>query len=141
MIYFLALLPATGLTVAGYFVLYLSNRSEGSMRTFGRYLGFWAFTLAALVILGAIFAAAHGGRRHMGWHGGFRGEMHHRWHGGPRFFGPPYGPPPPEAAPPEESAPGARPEPPRTSPQSGNSANPTNSAPGSAAPAPARPSQ
>jgi len=61
MIYFLALLPATLLTIAGYFVLYLSNRSEGAFRTFGKYLGFWAFTLAALVILGAIFAAARGG--------------------------------------------------------------------------------
>jgi hypothetical protein len=63
MIYFLALLPATGITIAGYFALYLSARSEGSMRTFGRYLGYWAFTLAGLVILGAIFAAAHGGHR------------------------------------------------------------------------------
>src|ERR1039457_3483616 len=61
MIYFLALLPATALTVAGYFVHFLSNRSEGAFRTFGKYLGFWAFTLAALVVLGAIFAAAHGG--------------------------------------------------------------------------------
>jgi hypothetical protein len=61
MIYFLALLPATVLTIAGYFVLFLSNRSEGAFRTFGKYLGFWAFTLAALVVLGAIFAAAHHG--------------------------------------------------------------------------------
>ena len=59
--YLLALLPATALTIAGYFVLYLSARSAGSLRTFGKYLGYWAFTLAALVILGAIFAAAHGG--------------------------------------------------------------------------------
>jgi hypothetical protein len=63
MIYFLALLPATALTIAGYIVLFLSARAEGSLRTFGRYLGFWAFTLAGLVILGAIFAAAHGGHR------------------------------------------------------------------------------
>src|SRR5256885_17165740 len=62
MIYFLALLPATALTIAGYFALYLSARSEGALRTFGRYLGFWAFTLAGLVILGSLFAAAHGGR-------------------------------------------------------------------------------
>src|SRR6266853_3366978 len=61
MIYFLALLPATVLTIAGYFVLYLSGRSEGALRTFGKYLGFWAFTLAGLLILGAVFAAAHGG--------------------------------------------------------------------------------
>jgi hypothetical protein len=64
MIYFLALLPATVLTIGGYFVLFLSNRSEGSFRTVGRYLGFWSFALAALVILGSIFAAAQGGRHH-----------------------------------------------------------------------------
>ena len=58
MIYFLALIPATALTVAGYCVLYVSHRSEGSFRSFGKYLGFWAFSLAALVVLGAIFAAA-----------------------------------------------------------------------------------
>ncbi|TLY94631.1 MAG: hypothetical protein E6K23_04230 [Gammaproteobacteria bacterium] len=78
MIYFLALLPATALTIAGYFALYLSARSEGALRTFGRYLGFWAFTLAGLVILGSIFAAAHG-RRHcpfFAMHG-----MHERMHG------------------------------------------------------------
>jgi len=72
MIYFLALLPATALTIAGYFVLYLSARSQGSLRTFGRYLGYWAFTLAGLVILGAILAAAHGGHHHgmyCPWHG------------------------------------------------------------------------
>ena len=62
MIYFLALLPATALTIAGYLVLYLAARSEGALRTFGRYLGFWAFTLAGLLILGSIFAAAHGHR-------------------------------------------------------------------------------
>jgi hypothetical protein len=74
-IYLLALLPATALTVAGYFVLYLSGRSEGALRTFGRYLGFWAFTLAGLVILGALFAAAHGGHGRPGY--GMRGT-----HGG-----------------------------------------------------------
>jgi hypothetical protein len=68
--YLLALLPATALAIAGYFVLYLSARSEGSLRTFGKYLGYWAFTLAGLVILGAIFAAAHGGHHgYCPWHG------------------------------------------------------------------------
>ena len=59
MIYLLVLLPATGLTIAGYFALFLSGRSEGRMRTFGRYLGYWAFMLAALLVLGGIFAAGH----------------------------------------------------------------------------------
>lgn len=81
MIYFLALIPATALTIAGYFVLYLSHRSDGAFKALGKYLGFWAFTLAALVILGAIFAAAHGGH-----HGGMMyGRMHRHWPGDPRF--------------------------------------------------------
>jgi hypothetical protein len=88
MIYFVALIPATALTVAGYFVLYLSNRSEGAFRTLGRYLGFWAFTLAGLVVLGAIFAAAHGGGRGgmMGIRG-MDGRTHGPWSGGPRSCG------------------------------------------------------
>ena len=89
MIYLVALIPATALTIAGYFVLYLSNRTEGSFRTFGKYLGFWAFTLAGLIVLGAIFAAAHCGRD--GAMNGVRG-MHGCMHGHgpdePRLFGP-----------------------------------------------------
>jgi hypothetical protein len=89
MIYFLALLPATALTIGGYFVLFLANRSEGSFRTLGKYLGFWAFTLAALVILGAIFAAAHRGHHcpMMGERGAY-GRMRGLSPGDPRFFGP-----------------------------------------------------
>jgi hypothetical protein len=75
MIYLLVLLPATALTIAGYVALFLSARSEGRMRTFGKYLGVWAFTLAALLVLGAMFAAAHGGHHcpRFGMHG-----MHER---------------------------------------------------------------
>ena len=88
-IYFLALIPATALTIAGYFVLFLANRSEGSFRTFGKYLGFWAFTLAALVVLGAIFAAAHGCRHHPMMDGrGMHGRMPDSWPGNPHFLGP-----------------------------------------------------
>jgi hypothetical protein len=64
MIFFVALIPATMLIVAGYVVLHLAGRSEGALRSFGRYLGFWAFTLAALVVLGSFLAAAHGGGMH-----------------------------------------------------------------------------
>jgi hypothetical protein len=107
-IYLLALLPATALTIAGYFVLYLSGRAEGTLRTFGKYLGFWAFTLAGLVILGALFAAARGHRGPPGmW--GLRGGMHCPWpgpprpgpwtdeRGGPRLPAPEGTPPPSEA--------------------------------------------
>ena len=93
MVYFLALLPATALTVAGYFVLFLSARSEGSLRTFGRYLGYWAFTLAGLVILGAIFAAAHHGHHgYCPWH--HDGDARYE---GPRGSLAPAPPPPPGA--------------------------------------------
>jgi hypothetical protein len=94
MIYFVALIPATALTVAGYCVLYVSHRSEGSFRSFGKYLGFWAFSLAGLVILGAIFAAAHGDH-----YAAMMRErsalemMHHHWPVDPRFFGPGFGEP------------------------------------------------
>jgi hypothetical protein len=85
MIYFLALIPATALTVAGYVVLFVSNRSEGAFRTFGKYLGFWAFTLAGLVVLGGIFAAVHASH-----HGGMMmyGRMHGSWPHGSREDGP-----------------------------------------------------
>jgi hypothetical protein len=87
LLYVLALIPATALTIAGYFVLYFSARAEGGLRSFGKYLGFWAFTLAGLVILGAIFAAAHG-HRMRGMHEGLRGGMHCPWMGPPRWVGP-----------------------------------------------------
>ena len=98
MIYLLALLPATALTIGGYLVLYVSGRSEGALRTFGKYLGFWAFTLAGLVILGALFAAAHGGHHCPGYGmRGMHGGMYCPWGGGsgfgPEGRGPPPGPP------------------------------------------------
>jgi hypothetical protein len=77
MILLLALIPATGLTMVGYVVLYVSQRNEGALRTFGRYLAFWAFTLAALVVLGGVFAAGH---MHREGHRGMWG-MHHGWMG------------------------------------------------------------
>ena len=97
MIYFLALIPATMFMVAGYFVAYLSLRSEGTFKTFGRYLSFWAFTLAGLVILAAIFAAAHG--HHHGMHGGMYWHEEHGFYG-PHGVGPPGGEPPAVAPPP-----------------------------------------
>ena len=77
MIFLLALIPATALTVAGYVALFLSQRSEGALKTFGRYLGIWAWVLAALVVLGGMFAAGHMRAMH---HGMWGGEgMHCPW--------------------------------------------------------------
>ena len=103
MIYLLALLPATALTVAGYFVWYLAERSQGALRTFGRFLGFWAFTLAALVILAALFAAAHDPHR-MRMHAG----RHCPWAAEPGS-GPPAGGPPDMRTPPPPPAPAPQP--------------------------------
>lgn len=91
MIYLLALIPATVLTIAGYLVLVLSTRAEGALRSFGRYLGFWAFTLAGLVILGALFAAARHGHgahccpymMHCAGMGDARDGMYCPWGSGP----------------------------------------------------------
>jgi hypothetical protein len=78
MIFLLALIPATALTVAGYVALFLSHRSDGMLKTFGRYLGIWAFTLAGLVVLGGMFAAGHMRRVHAGmWDR--EGGMHCPW--------------------------------------------------------------
>ena len=112
MIYFLALVPATALTVAGYCVLYVAQRSEGSFRSLGKYLGFWAFTLAGLVILGAIFAAAHAGRYGPMMHArGAHGMMHRPWGGDGHFYGPGFGEPsdtsPPGDTPQHPAPPGA----------------------------------
>jgi hypothetical protein len=108
MIFLLALLPATMITIAGYIVLYVANRSEGGFRAFGKYLSFWAFTLAGLVILGALFAAAHHRHGAADWR-----VMHGPWQEGPREDArslpapdsqPPRNPPPasPPVAPPTQ---------------------------------------
>ena len=56
------LFPATAIAVAGYVVLYFAGRSEGRMRTFGRWLGGWTLFLAALVVIGGLTAPLFGGR-------------------------------------------------------------------------------
>lgn len=116
MCYFMALLPATALTIAGYIVLFVSGRSEGALRAFGRYLAFWTFTLAGLVILGAMFAAAHGGHRcpmfgmhgmHERMQGPWPGESRNVVPGGeePHDAGPPADTPRPSQAPDTPTAP------------------------------------
>ena len=115
MIYLLALVPATILTLAGYAVLFLAHRSERGLKTVGRYLGFWAFTLAASIILGAIIAAVRGESMHgMMLSGAEEGnsmrECHcmHSWRHPPPGGAPhgmPGAPPVPPAAPPAEAPP------------------------------------
>ncbi len=143
MIYFLSLIPATGLVIGGYLVFYLVARSEGTFRTFGKYLGFWAFTLAGLVILGAIFAAAHRGNRGpMMMRPGAYGRMN-RPFPGPPFFGPGMGPGGPRMGrgmgpgrPDRRFGAGQPPPPPGGPPPQGPTNGPKSSASSSAAPSP-----
>jgi len=112
MFFLLALIPATALTVGGYVALFLSNRSEGLLRTFGRYLGIWAFVLAALVVLGGVFAAGHMHHMHEGMHCPFMDRRaddrpwERREHGEPGAA-----PEAPPAAPPGPPASGGQPNP------------------------------
>src|SRR5215472_7898033 len=120
MFFLLALIPATALTVGGYVTLFLSSRSEGSLKTFGRYLGIWAFVLAGLVVFGGMFVAGHMHRMHAAMWDGHEG-MHcpfmqwrdhdgmweRREHGGPDAATEP----PPAAAPGPQPPPGGQPNP------------------------------
>jgi hypothetical protein len=48
MCFFFSLLPATAWLVIGFFVLFVSTRAEGGLRTFGRILGVWALLIALM---------------------------------------------------------------------------------------------
>ena len=117
MLFLVALIPATGLTVGGYVALYISSRSEGSLKTFGRYLGIWAFVLAGLVVLGGMFAAGHMHRMHEGMWGGphcpyMEGRDDERMWERHERMEPPGGPARPAAAPAEMPAPATQSNPP-----------------------------
>ncbi len=54
MCFFFSFLPATGWLVISFFVLFAATRAEGSLRTFGRVLGVWAFVIALMFpVMGA----------------------------------------------------------------------------------------
>jgi hypothetical protein len=54
LLYFVVLIPASVLIIAGYLVVRLCNRSEGALRTVCKYLGLCTFTLGALIALCAV---------------------------------------------------------------------------------------
>ncbi len=57
---FFSFLPATFWTIAGYFVLFASSKSNGVTKTFGMALAIWAFLLAGLIILGGVYITIAG---------------------------------------------------------------------------------
>lgn len=54
MCFIFSLIPATFWLVVGFFVLFTSNKAEGTMRKFGQILAIWIFIVAlSLTIFGA----------------------------------------------------------------------------------------
>ena len=117
----LLLFPATAIAVAGYLVLYFAHKSEGNMRSFGKFLGGWAMFLSAVVVLAAISGVFLDGRPFgLGRTSAERMEMRQQMRGsvmGPGRMRPPPGAPgmgaPPAGAPPAGDA--APPPPPPSS--------------------------
>ena len=59
MCFFFSVLPATLWVVLGYFVLFSSTKTDGSVRTFGRILAIWVFVVAAFFpLMGAYVTLA-----------------------------------------------------------------------------------
>lgn len=54
MMFAMSLIPGTAFVVIGYFVLFTSTRSAGTMRRFGQYLAIWIFFLAGAVVLAGL---------------------------------------------------------------------------------------
>jgi hypothetical protein len=47
MCFFFSLIPATICVVLGYFILFSSTKTQGTVQMFGRILAFWVFIVAA----------------------------------------------------------------------------------------------
>ena len=56
MCFFFSLIPATIVTVIGFFVLFTSTKAEGSIRAFGRILAIWVFVIATFPLMGGAYA-------------------------------------------------------------------------------------
>jgi hypothetical protein len=77
-----ALTTLTALTlgvVIGFFVLFTASKTQGPLRTFGKYLGIWLFVLVAIVVVSipaAPMMEGRPGRLHTGSHMMPGPEMH-----------------------------------------------------------------
>ena len=55
MCFFFSLIPATIITVIGFFVLFASTKAEGGVRTFDRILAIWVFIIATFPPMGGAY--------------------------------------------------------------------------------------
>jgi len=59
MCFFFSLIPATIWVVLGYFILYSSTKTQGTVQRFGYFLAIWVFIVAALLpVIGAYVTLA-----------------------------------------------------------------------------------
>ncbi len=60
MCFLISFMPATTLTVIGYFVLFSTSKIEGPTRKFGRILAIWVFIVAVLIPIGGAILTLSG---------------------------------------------------------------------------------
>jgi hypothetical protein len=60
MCFFFSFIPATFWVVVGYFVLFASTKTEGSIRTFGKILAVWIFVIAAFLPMAGAYVTLAG---------------------------------------------------------------------------------
>lgn len=60
MCFFVSFLPATIWLVIGYFVLFVSRKGQGGIRTFGQLLAIWTFIIAALIPVAGLYVTISG---------------------------------------------------------------------------------
>ena len=60
MCFFFSFMPATFWAVLGYFILFLSTRTEGAGQTIGWALAIWAFLIAGFILLAGAYMTLAG---------------------------------------------------------------------------------
>lgn len=60
MCFFFSLIPATVWLIIGFFVLFASTKTEGTLRKFGKVLAIWSFVIATLFPLGGAYVTLAG---------------------------------------------------------------------------------
>ena len=60
MCFIFSLIPATFWVVVGFFVLYTSNKAEGTLRKFGKILAIWIFIVALFLPICGVYMTLSG---------------------------------------------------------------------------------
>ena len=55
MCFFISFFPATFWAVIGYFVLFLSTKADGRVKTFGQVLATWVFVIVGFILMAGAY--------------------------------------------------------------------------------------